>query len=242
MSNDDPLKSDPPTTGQATPDLSESKDLQHSTRPDVSFLPRTPSAVEQADRSDDESEPTPTSPLARCPYCAYDLRFCRSPYCCPECGFTYDELSRAWWDADTRPGYGQHWLVILIVGGLAAAMIVRFVQQTARLLHLVGLGLAVVTAACVGYEVLRLRRTHRLGRCIVACPRGLFVRSDRYEDWIPWSAFDDLVFSRMGFYIRQRDSDQTVEIPMSFDAFEDEDDWVAFRDELHQFRVYYSNR
>jgi|GEM_PF-2610214 len=228
-----------PSNEQQQFDGPPSDETVPASRADVSFLPRTPPASDVVEEGDSAAEKAPTSPIARCPFCAYDLRFCEAPFRCPECGFDYDEMSRAWWDSEKHSGFTQHWLLILIVGGIAGAMMVRVVLQTARLLHVALLAFALAGAAWVVYEVYRLRRTHRLGRCIVACPKGLFVRADRYEDWVPWSAFGDLVFSKMGFYVRRLDSDQTVEIPMSFEAFEEADDWVALRDELHQFRAYY---
>ncbi len=229
MSSEEHPQTDEPVSEEKLP----------ASRADVSFLPRTPPASDLIEDDDGAPEQVPTSPIGRCPFCAYDLRFCKEPFRCPECGFDYDEMSRAWWDTEAHSGYAQYWLMILIVLGIAGAMMVRVVLQTARLLHVGLLGMAVGGAAWVVFEAFRLRRTHRLGRCIVACPQGLFVRSDRYEDWVPWPAFGDLVFSKMGFYVRRLDSDQTIEIPMSFEAFEDEDDWVALREELHQFRAYY---
>lgn len=209
--------------------------------PDVSFLPRPAIPFDnEVDIGGEDQEAT--SPIDRCPFCAYDLRFGRPPYRCPECGFEYDDQSRVWWDSRDGAGYGNYWMFALTAVGLGGFMAYRFWIGTARLEALFFLAMAMGGATYVAHLVFRLRRSYKLGRCIVASPRGLFVRSQYHEDFIPWQSFGDLVFSKMGFYVRQLDKTQTVEIPMGFDAFEDEDDWIEFRQELHQFRTYYLDR
>lgn len=123
--------------------------------------------------------------LTTCPVCDYPLAGLPAAHRCPECGFEFDELTRAWrW---TRP----RWMVVMLI--VVVGMFVLFVPVQLWALFF---GRAADWLTCfsallyAGLGALAVRDLVRGGRRHVVLATGaneLIVRQGRVLERIPWA-------------------------------------------------------
>jgi hypothetical protein len=123
--------------------------------------------------------------LDRCPVCNYSLNGLPLAHRCPECGFEYDEQSRAW-RPRKRPGRSvlawvfAVWFLMSVVPGIIQAI---QTMTGLQLLYTVGAP-AIVVLLGLGIGLFHFRRRP----FVAAAPRGVFIRLGvRPMFVVPWA-------------------------------------------------------
>jgi len=133
--------------------------------------------------------------LKRCPLCRYLLDGLPTRHRCPECGFDYDKR----WDVihqDRRIGS-------ILLACVLFTWVMSFVNWVAfsspgRLI--LGLGLVLWMLGCVGlcWRAISFLRGGRRNTTIVGHEGVQIFRSREPVRQIPWAAFDDVIYTRVG--------------------------------------------
>ncbi|MBX3394693.1 MAG: hypothetical protein KF841_04955 [Phycisphaerae bacterium] len=175
-------------------------------------------------------------PLPVCPQCEYALTGLPPPHRCPECGFEYDERSRAWY-APVRSHYLIEYIgPVVAVGLIGLGLGPIFVNGISRPAHLIFVALLMLAVAGIVRGGSRKLASRRRLSCVAIAPRGLYIRSDIGEKWIPWQDVGRAVFSGEFSYMTYRGSDQTANIP---GVFTDQEAQAVFSELVQLARKHY---
>lgn len=117
------------------------------------------------------------APLEVCPECKYSLQGLPPRYCCPECGFEYDEDTFCWKYPGSKPATIV-WLVIVSVAFFALMATSQSLNIARWIYQVVFLVLAIVILAS------RLYRQWTRRSILVTAPGGVMFRETSGESMV----------------------------------------------------------
>lgn len=174
-----------------------------------------------------------------CPLCEYALAGLPPPHRCPECGFEYDERTRAWYAPVGARHSVDYFGPIVAMGMIVVGLWPVFYGGMVRPIHLAFfavLMLGLVWIVRGGSRKLASRRSHF---CVAITPRGLYILNEVGEEWIAWNEVGRAVFSGEFSYVTCSRGTRTVALP---GVFTDHESQAAFSELVQTTKSHYLER